>query len=346
MSQLERLLAPYVEAVEAEMRRWVPPAEGPHRMLYGMVRYHLGWADEHFRPCAATRGKRVRSALCLMAGEAVGGDVACVVPAAAAVELLHEFSLIHDDIEDGDRERRGRPTLWALWGLPQAINAGDALFALAFLALNGLLERGVPPARAAETQRRFARTVIRLCEGQHLDLDFERRDDIAPEDYLLMVEGKTAALIALAAELGGLVAGATADLVEALARFGRALGLAFQMQDDLLGLWGDPERTGKPAGNDLRRRKKSLPVLLARRISDQAAEALDALFKADPIPDEMVTRTLQLMERVGARREAEARVRESYRAAMQALDELEAALPAERIAPLRHLTEELMGREY
>ncbi|MDQ7030015.1 MAG: polyprenyl synthetase family protein [Ardenticatenia bacterium] len=269
-----------------------------------------------------------------------------MVPAAAAVELLHEFSLVHDDIEDGDRERRGRPTLWAVWGLAQAINAGDALFALAFRALNGLAERDVPPGLILEAQRRFVRTVMRLCEGQHLDLAFEQRVDITPDDYVLMVGGKTAALVALAAELGGLVAGAEEKLVSALARFGRAVGLAFQMQDDLLGLWGNPERTGKPAGNDLRRRKKSLPILLARHMSDEVAALLDMLYTAEHVSDGMVLQALRLIERSGARQEVEARTRDAYREAVQVLDELEAELTPRRLVPLRQLTEELMGREY
>ncbi len=343
---LRTLLAPYVEDIERELHRRIPAAEGPYRALYGMVRYHLGWADDAFRPVLARTGKRVRAVLCLMAGEAVGGQRNHVLPAAAAVELVHEFSLIHDDIEDGDRERRGRPTLWAVWGEAQAINAGDALLALAFMALDALPERGVTPKRALEAHRRFTRTVIRLCEGQHLDLDFERRSTVSPEEYLLMVEGKTAALIALAAELGALVGGGDEEVVALFHQFGHALGVAFQMQDDLLGLWGHPDRTGKPAGNDLRRRKKSLPVLLAWQLSEKAAATLQALYATPHVTDQMVEQALHVMEEVGARAAAEAQMRETYGRALEALRRLEARLSADRVAPLGRLAEVLIERDY
>ncbi len=346
MEPLRDLLAPYVKAVERELRRRVPPAEGPYRTLYGMVRYHLGWTDRAFRPVPARTGKRVRAALCLMAGEAVGGRRDHILPAAAAVELVHEFSLIHDDIEDGDRERRGRPTLWAVWGEAQAINAGDALFALAFLTLDALPQRGVAPERALEAHRRFTRTVVRLCEGQHLDLDFEQRSAVSPDEYLLMVEGKTAALIALAAELGALVGGGDEEVVTLFRHFGHSLGVAFQMQDDLLGLWGHPDRTGKPAGNDLRRRKKSLPILLAWQLSEEAAATLRARYAASQVTDEMVAQALHAMEEVGARAAAEAQMRETYGKALEALSRLEKRLSADRLAPLRHLAKLLIERDY
>lgn len=346
MEPLRDLLTPYVKDVEEELRRHIPPAEGPYRALYGMVRYHLGWADTSFRPVADRTGKRVRAALCLMAGEAVGGERAKVLPAAAAVELVHEFSLIHDDIEDGDRERRHRPTVWAVWGQPQAINAGDALFALAFQALSALAERGVTSERVLEAYRRFTRTVLRLCEGQHLDLDFEQRPTVSPDEYLLMVEGKTAALLALAAELGALVGGGNEEVVALFHTFGHSLGVAFQMQDDLLGLWGNPDRTGKPAGNDLRRRKKSLPVLLAGQLSETAAATLYRVYTASHVTDEMVAETLRVLDEVGARALAEKQMREAYQKAQEALTRLQNHLPADRLRPLRRLAENLIEREY
>jgi geranylgeranyl diphosphate synthase type I len=206
------------------------------------------------------RAKGVRPRLCLLACEAVGGPVGRAVPAAAAIELTHEFSLIHDDLEDGDRRRRGQPALWTVIGAPQAINAGDALFAIA----RDLLRRSELPCQVvAELQRRYDHATMQLAEGQYLDLAFESRADVDEDAYVAMVQRKTGALLGAAAAMGALAGGAPASTADALAIYGEAVGVAFQIQDDVLGLWGEPRRTGKPAGADLQRRKKSLPIVMA-----------------------------------------------------------------------------------
>ncbi len=289
--------ARYLPALEATLQAVVarPPA-GP-TLLYGMLRYHLGWADADFQPVQVETGKRLRPIFLLLACEAQGGAWQPALPAAAAVELLHNFSLIHDDIEDRDTSRRGRPTLWTLWGEAQAINAGDALFALGYQALFGLWEAGVPPERIRSVQTRYNETVLRLTEGQCRDIAFESQSTVDEAAYVQMIEGKTAALLGLSCELGGLIAGAPAGQTTALREFGEALGLAFQMEDDHLGLWGDPARTGKAAGADLLRRKKTLPILhgLAHSAEFRALLARPTLDEHD------VATGLALLEATGSR---------------------------------------------
>jgi geranylgeranyl diphosphate synthase type I len=265
---LANYFATFLPAIETEMRRAVAPSNDPAMpVFYGMLHYHLGWVDADFQPDQFDAGKRIRPVLTLLCCEASGGEWRTALPAAAAVELLHNFSLIHDDIEDSDPLRRGRPTLWKQWGIAQAINAGDALYTIAHTTLNGLSEHNVPAERILAARQRFDRACLALTQGQHLDLGFESQSSVTEAEYLGMVYGKTAALIEAACGLGALVNGS--DLVAHYEDFGRELGLAFQIQDDVLGIWGDPEITGKPAGNDLRNHKKSLPVAYALERSER-----------------------------------------------------------------------------
>jgi len=226
--------------------------------LYHMLAYHMGWEGEGAGPRA--RGKRIRPLLLLLTAEAAGGAWRQAIPAAAAVELLHNFSLIHDDIEDNDQRRRGRPTVWTQWGVPLAINGGDALFSLAHLAVLELY-----PSLNAETTLQAARilqqTALHLTQGQHLDITYETLEKVSIEAYWQMVEGKTAALLAACTETGALIAGATESARRAYREFGRMLGMAFQAWDDYLGIWGDAALTGKSTTGDLMERKKTLPIL-------------------------------------------------------------------------------------
>ncbi|GAP64569.1 geranylgeranyl diphosphate synthase, type I [Ardenticatena maritima] len=339
------LVAPYVPDIEAAMRRYVPPIEGEGAAMFGMLHYHLGWADETFRPARQPTGKRVRAALVLMSAEGLGVPRERALPAAAAVELVHEFSLIHDDIEDGDRERRHRPTLWTLWGVPQAINAGDALFAIAHRALFGLADVGVPAERVVHAAHRFSETMVALCRGQHQDMAFETRLDVTPDEYRAMIAGKTGVLLGLAAELGAIIAGLPDDDRARYRRFGERLGRAFQIQDDLLGLWGETHQTGKPVGNDIRKRKKSLPVLLALAHPGPDAESLRALYAREtPLTDADVERALAIIEQTGARKAAEAEMHAAYAEAEQMLDEVAVQYGEHAVEQLRHLVRLLQHR--
>jgi len=293
--RLEELRRRVAEALEPLLQPQEPA------LLYRMMRYHLGWEDVEGRPLPAPGGKALRPIMCLLACEALGGSWRQALPAAAALELVHNFSLVHDDIQDRDRERRHRPTVWAIWGEGQAINAGDALLALAQAALARLPEAGVPPERAVEAVATLARATLEMVEGQVMDLQFEERLDITVDAYMQMVERKTGALFGAALRLGAICASADPQVWEAMGRAGRLLGLAFQARDDVLGIWGAPSQTGKPAGADIRRRKKSLPVVCALEAEGPQREAVVRAY-SDPAMDESaVAAVTRALEEVGAR---------------------------------------------
>ncbi|MEV8438019.1 family 2 encapsulin nanocompartment cargo protein polyprenyl transferase [Actinosynnema sp. NPDC051121] len=238
--------------------------------------YHLGWWDEHGRPTDAVGGKAIRPVLAQLAAEAVGGTAASAVPAAVAVELVHNFTLLHDDVLDRDLTRRHRPAAWHVFGVPDAVLTGDAMLALAF----DVLAAGGQPAALAGI-RVLNAAVQDLVDGEQADLAFETRHDIGVAECVAMVERKTAGLLACACALGALFAGAGPTGVAGLRDFGLHLGVAFQHVDDLLGIWGDPAVTGKPVHGDLRARKKSLPVVAALTSGTPAGRELAALYGGD-----------------------------------------------------------------
>lgn len=314
---IEDFLPLFLPAIEAEMRR-VLDVPGEHLSgHYGMLRYHMGWLDEQFQPVEVASGKRIRPVLVLLACEAAGTPASQALPAAAAVELLHNFSLIHDDIEDDSPMRRHRPTVWALWGRPQAINVGDSMFTLARASLTHLRTLGLPAEQTLEATRIFDETCLRLTEGQYLDMSFETRMDVTVDEYLAMIGGKTAALIAASLELGALVGGAgTADRGH-LAEFGRHLGLAFQIQDDILGIWGDEALTGKSAESDILTRKKSLPIVYALQ-SPQVGPVLARRYtQTMEIAD--IPEILELLLRAGARQVADDMAQQATDRSLRAL---------------------------
>lgn len=330
----------YLPPLEAEMRVVVASDDDRLAALFGMLHYHLGWADQDFHPVTTSAGKRIRPTLCLLVCEACGGCWEQALPAAAAIELLHNFSLIHDDIEDGDAQRRGRATLWTIWGEAQAINTGDALFSLSELAILRLVERNVPAAIVVRAITTFNRTCVALTGGQHLDIGFEGRDDVTVADYLAMVRGKTAALLTCTCQLGALIAGAEPAQHEAMAQFGLNLGLAFQVRDDILGIWGDPGVTGKPAGADIVRRKKSLPIVHGVSASAEFRELIHrgTLQTAD------VAQAAHLLEKAGSRAFAESLNAEFHAHALEGLQRADlSGAAAEAIAAL---VETLLTRDH
>lgn len=333
---LQQMMLP---AVQAEMRHVLhADTHPPIDHLHGMMQYHLGWLDANFQPATAKSGKHIRPLLLLLTAEAAGGDWQQAVPAAAAIELIHNFSLIHDDIEDKSPTRRGRETLWHIWGIPLAINAGDAMFAVAHLALNRLIERGVPAEIVVQAQRRFDETCVALTQGQHADIQFETRDNVQVNEYLDMIKGKTSVLLSLCTDLGALIAGCGAETVNHYAQFGLNLGLTFQVQDDILGIWGDETLIGKSATSDIETRKKTLPVLYGL---EQSA-ALRQLYQQSENGGNFVSQVVAELDRVNARPFAEERARH-YSA--QALHHLTAAEP-ENTAVLEALTNKLLIRQH
>lgn len=226
--------------------------------LFDLLTYHMGYTAGIVDPKLA--GKRARPLLVLLTADAVGGSWQPAIPIAATIEILHNFSLIHDDIEDNSPTRRGRPTIWSMAGVPLAVNAGDTMFSLVFHSLARLPEQLPAPIRL-QVWNLVAETCLALTKGQHLDISFETEVQVTVSDYLKMITGKTAALIAASTQAGALVAQADQQTQSHYREFGHTLGLAFQIQDDILGIWGNSDITGKSAATDLLARKKSLPIL-------------------------------------------------------------------------------------
>ncbi|RJL32892.1 polyprenyl synthetase family protein [Bailinhaonella thermotolerans] len=327
-----------VTDVLAETRRVVEPA---HRAALGrlpeevrhVAGYHAGWWDADGRPQDNT-GKAVRPALVLACARAIAGDLpAAAVPAAVAVELVHDFSLLHDDVMDGDPVRRHRPSAWAVFGVGRAVLAGDALVSLALDVLAG---------SAAEV-RVLTGALLRLCGGQSADLEFAERADVTLAECLAMEAGKTGALLGCACELGALAAGAERDRAAALSEFGEHLGLAYQLVDDLLGIWGDPRITGKPVYSDLTARKKSLPVVAALSSGTPAGEKLARVYAGSDRPRDP-ERVASLVEAAGARSWAR---RQADRHLAAALECLGRARPDPRAAAdLRAIAHLIIRRDH
>lgn len=317
---LAAMLAHYAEAVGAEMKQALDAYDAP-RDYYDMMRYHLGWVNERFEPVDGARGKGLRAGLLLLVNEVLGGAQADALPLAAAVELLHNFSLVHDDIEDASTTRRHRATVWSIWGVNLGINLGDGLFEVAHLTRYRSPLKETAPATFIDILRRFERTTLALCEGQHRDMTFERRTEVTIDEYLRMVEAKTAALISSAAWIGARAAGAPPDSVEAAGEFGRQLGLAFQIQDDILGIWGDEAVTGKSATSDIATRKKTLPILLAMEYGlPGPRERLRALYAQ---AGDATAEILALLAESDARERAQSYLQERRAAAMVALQQMQ-----------------------
>lgn len=296
------MVEPVLRARVAGMHAW--PAE--------MAGYAFGWWEHGGEPRAGSSGKGVRTALAVLCAEAAGAPAEAAVDGAVAVELVHTFTLLHDDIMDGDETRRQRPAAWKAYGTGPAVLAGDALFALAFEVL-----AGSPGPHGGAAVRRLSADLGDVVDGQAEDLLFEGRPWTGPgavpvDAYLRMAEHKTGALLGCAAALGAVLAGAPGATVDALTTAGRQLGVAFQAVDDVLGLWGDPATTGKPVHGDLRRRKKTLPVLAALAAGTPASGRLAALLSGPgPLDGDALRRAAVLVEEAGGREAAlaEARVR-------------------------------------
>jgi geranylgeranyl diphosphate synthase type I len=298
---LQTIFDCYLPPLERALRDAIAvpsPELGRH---YGMMHYHLGWVDETLAPVPGDGGKRLRPLLCLLVAEATGSPPERAMPAAVTLELLHNFSLVHDDIEDNSATRRSRSSVWKVWGVPQAINVGDGLFALTHLSLTQLADRGVPPVRVLEAMRVFAAACVALTEGQFLDMDFEAREDVTLDEYLQMIRCKTAALVRVACHLGALVADAPPETVAHYARFGEYLGMAFQVLDDWLGVWGEEAVTGKPVGDDIRERKKNYPVVYAlERLAQAGDRRLAALYRRDRVDEATMQAILDVLHEVDA----------------------------------------------
>lgn len=300
--------------------------------------YHLGWCEADGQPVAGNGGKCVRPALALLSAEAVGADPGVSLPGGAAVELVHNFSLVHDDVMDGDRERRHRPTVWAVFGVGSAIIVGDALHTLAHQLL---LDVAGPQGRAAS--RALSEATAQMIAGQADDMAFESSAGVSVERCLAMEAAKTGAILACASSIGAILAGAPDAVVRALHGFGLHLGMSFQAVDDLLGIWGDPARTGKPVANDLRQHKQTLPVVAALASDLEHRDELAKLLGSVEMSEEEVARALELVDACGGRALAGAEASRHLDAALGCLDRV--TLEPGAVAELTELAHFVTDRE-
>lgn len=327
----------YLHAIESELRRQIERLNEPrYAPFHAMLTYHMGWTGEGAGPEAA--GKRIRPLLLLLACTAAGGNWLHAVPAAAAVELIHNFSLVHDDIQDNSDKRRGRPTVWKIWGMPQGINAGDVLFVLANQSLLDL-SASHSPETVLQAGRIFQQTCLNLTKGQYLDMSYETRTDLQESDYWAMIAGKTAALLSACTQIGALLGGSSPHLQEAYRDFGHYLGLAFQVQDDILGIWGEEALTGKSTASDLLEGKKSLPVLYGLHKNGTFARMWDE----GPIQAEKVTALAEELAREGALLYAQEAADRMTELALQSLRRADPQ--GEAGEALFELTAKLLGRQ-
>lgn len=320
MEKIETLLQRYHLEISSEMKRIVThvcanqenSVQSTIKKFYGQMSYHLGWMDHNFTPHQSNPGKLLRPALLLLAYEVSGAwgiqedgsrHLRRALPAAAAIELAHNFTLLHDDIEDNDSERRHRLTVWKLWGVPQAINTGDGMFALARLALWETLNVQVEAEIMIQLGTLFDRTLLHLTEGQHLDISFEEWRQISLSQYIEMIGRKTATLMSCATEMGARLGTRNTTSIELLRLFGWHLGLAFQIRDDMLGIWATQAELGKVQAGDIYRRKKSLPIIHAfAHATGEAAYLLQSIYRQEtPLTPGQVAQVLSILEQIDAR---------------------------------------------
>ena len=298
VQRVSAVLSRYRDGVNAALHEVLDRADLGHASF---MRYHLGWEDASGAPVSAGGGKLLRPALCLLCCEAVGGEPRLAMFAAAALELVHNFTLIHDDIEDASDTRHGRDTVWRIAGVPQAINAGDGMFVLAQRTLLRMADAGVAPERVLMASQTLNDACVALCEGQYRDIGFETRDRVTQAEYEAMIDGKSGALLGASMAIGAIAGGADAATVAAFGECGRMLGRAFQIQDDVLGIWGEGAITGKPVADDIRSRKRSFPIAWAfETLRGDAARTMGEIYGSDAITESDVDSVVAILNEAGA----------------------------------------------
>lgn len=287
----------------------------------------------------------MRPALCLFACEATSGSVSKALPAAVSLEFIHNFSLIHDDIQDHDETRHHRPTLWAVWGEPKALVAGNTLRVIADMALCPLVDQGLTYEDALRVVALLTEAYLEMIEGQYLDLYYERRLDVSMTDYLGMISRKTGALIRCSLTLGALIGARDAATVGAFTECGRSLGFVFQVRDDVLGIWGDERATGKPVGADIRRKKNTLPVIYSMwQAQGRDKDMLTDIYQRQTVGEGEVRAVLDIMDRVKAMEYCQSLAEEYREKALESLSRVELAPGAfQEIGELAHF---LLVREH
>jgi len=309
---LQKLQHDIIPLIENNLQLYLNAYDfGSSQTLKSMLSYHMGWEDNK------GTGKRVRPFLMLLFVQALGGKIDSAMPGAVALEFLHNFTLIHDDIEDQSAYRHGRETLWQRWGISQAVNAGDALFSIAQLAVLKLVQ-SCNPTTALTAARRFNQVCLQLTRGQYLDIAFETDDSVDVETYFEMIGGKTAALIAFSTELAGIITGQEEPTIKLLSDYGQGLGFAFQILDDILGIWGDSTLTGKSSASDLLTKKKTLPILYGLKECPEFHDLWDEML---PSPQQVAVMAA-LLETCGAQKYARDEAEKETRKTFHILDQL------------------------
>lgn len=333
MTSPQEMVETYGVLVEEAMHKWFLDHAYPIP-AFPMTEYHLGWRNQALETSRASGGKMLRPVLALLSYQAFNSDIDKIVPLAAAIELYHNHTLVFDDMQDGDRFRRNRPTVWSLWGVGQGINVGLILGYLTLHFVLQLREKGFSHEKLFVLERNFTETMLEVAQGQSMDLDFETLFHVPASKYLDMIEKKTGSLISFSTFGGALLAQEDSATAEAFKTFGRKLGVAMQIRDDLVGVWGGKEQSGKETAKDLRRRKKTFPYFKALDVlSPGNLKLLRDHFAAQDEPDSRtVDQIVSVMERDGVReiceKEANALVEDLFKP-------LHARkIPARKLAPL------------
>lgn len=338
-SVIEGSFSKYPPLIRKELSEFIPKKDFK---LYRMIRYHMGFEDKDGEPRNEGFGKLIRPSLCLFICEATGGDWKKALPAACALELVHNFSLVHDDIQDQDEERRHHPTVWQIWGVPQGINAGNALNTLSSLMLSRLSGE-ISDRQMLTINKILTQSILEMIEGQCMDIDFEKRLDITVPQYMEMIEKKTAALIGASFEMGAVLGNSASRDVRHLRKMGELLGLTFQIRDDWLGIWGRGDKTGKPNSSDILQKKKTLPIIHSLQNSKRTREEVIKIYDKETLAKEDLVKLRGLLASCGARSFAQEMAKDM---ADRALGELEqVTLPTWATDELQKLTEFLLNRE-
>ena len=309
--------------IEADMRAARAAQSEVAPILWEIIDYQFGWdlAPDDVEAFQKISGKKIRPLLMALVARAISGGYQHVLPAGTALEFLHNFTLIHDDVMDKSLERRHRPAVWTRWGSAQAINAGDGLFALANQVMARLAEKGIAAKKIVQAMALLAESARLTAEGQILDMDFETREIVHTDEYITMIEHKSAVLIEFAARTGALLSTDDQSLIDTYGRFARSLGIAFQVRDDYLGIWGDETKTGKSATSDLREKKKSYPVLVAfEQASDTDRATLQAIYAQESLTEADIDTVLGILDRVDAAGQTDRIARTYYDRAMNELN--------------------------
>lgn len=319
---IQLFLQQWQAPVEDALKHWLRsghPSLHPH---YGMMQYHMGWVDADLAPHSRPAGKRLRPMLVLLVCDAMAANPARALPAACSMEILHNYSLLHDDIEDLDEMRRHYPTVWKVWGNGLAINAGDGMYACAFQAMLGLLEQDVGLPSALEAMSLLTRACVQLTEGQFLDLNYENRARLTLDEYLFMVWKKTASLFSVCLEVGAVLSGSDEATRRTFRRLGEQIGIAYQMLDDLANIWGAIDDTGKASCRDIIQRKKSFPIVMALADPD-AHQPMQALY-ARPAAEDISAPVVRLLNQHRIRAQCQALLQQRQEAIQALLEEVQA----------------------